>query len=766
MALEGHELLECWKVVIAVEVGQREAESIPTPLDPGSEFEPVRIVPRLRRSIRARNPDPEDPVVEGRGRNIASPWDRVGLPAGAQVGRLHLVEVHREFEPNILERTHVVERVDEARRVRRDTRLLETRKRGQAEVLRVELVGGAEQLRLAPDDLLEPEPHPEPIVEEAGLDVGLLQLLGVLLTRTAIPREIRLVEIDVEAVEVAVLVEADQTLARYVETLRVPALDVLREMARVRCGAQRKLAGSTGDANVGERHASRLNAERFLFGGPVGSRNDAGRHTRVVPTEGIGALVRVFVSGLLGQDHFCAIGEQERPGSLGSGNDEVRRKKLEQFLGKWIDFVVAAKEGIPSVRRFHGSRIHDRIRGVPADVPGVSTAGRRRQPPSEWIGLVAKRRVGVDRILRQPGAENGLLEDAPIRAAMCGRREDEVEVVGHRVTKGVVVGVGNVVGAFDVPNSPEVECAAVRNHRTICPTVAVERLDVIVGIVIGSRTRPEHARVVLGHPVAESIGKPLRAIPVGVGRAKHPTAALPDAVVTAFDTNVGLEQIDRAPAVGKNVDLHLEIDDVVPLGEIEIVVELFVEDADLHFRETVGLNAPVEEFQSFGTGGGEAQGDHRSGQSQQGSPLELRECLQRRHLRIGTRWPAEAATERWSEIPTPCLESARHLGVAEVFPPETHLGLLPCDDSDDNELSREIDHFRITVESRRSSPKSGSCGELGSEGARNAPERIRGQGKERDPRMGSGDAAKALAGGQCAAGSVAQRATQRRKANP
>ena len=252
---------------------------------------------------------------------------------------------------------------------------------------------------------------------------------------------------------------------------------------------------------------------------------------------------------------------------------------------------------------------------MPADVPGVSAAGRRRQPPAEWIGLVAKRRVGVDRILRQPGAENGLLQDAAIRAAMGGGSEDEVEVVGHRVTKGIIVGVGNAVGAFDVPNSPEVECTAVRNHRTICPTVAVERLDTIVGIVVGSRARPEHARVVLGHPVAESIGKPLRAIPVGVDRAKHPTAALPDAVVTAFDTNVGLEQIDRAPAVGKNVDLHLEIDDVVPLGEIEIVVELFVEDADLHFRETVGLNAPVEEFQSLGTGGG--RGPRRSPRSTQ-----------------------------------------------------------------------------------------------------------------------------------------------------
>jgi len=305
---------------------------------------------------------------------------------------------------------------------------------------------------------------------------------------------------------------------------------------------------------------------------------------------------------------------------------------------------------------------------------------------------------------------------------MGGGSENEVEVVGHRVTKGVIVGVWSIVGAFDVPNSPEVECTAVRNHRTICPTVAAKRLDAIVGIVVGGRPHPEHARVVLGHPIAESIGKLPCPIPVGVDGTEHSTTAFPDAVVTAFDANVGLEQVDRAPAVGKNVDLYLEIQNVVPLGEIEIIVELFIEDTDLHFRETVGLNASVEEFQSLGTGGAQAQGDrrdHRSGRSQQPSLLELRECLQRRYLRIGTRWPAEAATECRSGTPIPCLESARHLGVAEVFPPETRPELLPCDDSDDNEFLPEIDNFRITMEWRREFCRiPDPAGKLGSEGAR------------------------------------------------
>ena len=285
---------------------------------------------------------------------------------------------------------------------------------------------------------------------------------------------------------------------------------------------------------------------------------------------------------------------------------------------------------------------------MPADVAGFSTTRRRRQPAPKGIGLVAKCRDGVDRILWQPGPENSLLQDAAICTAVGGGSEYEVEVIGHRVTKGVIGGVGNAIGAFDVPNSPEIECTPVRNHRAICPTVAVECLDVVVGVVVGGRARPEHTRVVLGHPVAEAIGKPLCPIPVGVDGTEHSATAFPDAVVTTLDANVGLEQVDRPPAVGENIDFHLEIENVVPLREVEIVVEAFIEDADLHLAEAVGLNASVEELEGRGAGRDQAQGDRR-GQSQQPSHLEHRGCLQRRHLRIGThglwRTPPNARVE-------------------------------------------------------------------------------------------------------------------------
>jgi len=69
--------------------------------------------------------------------------------------------------------------------------------------------------------------------------------------------------------------------------------------------------------------------------------------------------------------------------------------------------------------------------------------------------------------------------------------------------------------------------------------------------------------------------------------------------------------------------------------------------------------------------------------------------------------------ERDSDSVSQVFEPARHLGMAEVFPPETHLELLPCDDSDDNDLLRKIDGFRISIEWRRSSPDFGFCGKWG-----------------------------------------------------
>jgi len=59
--------------------------------------------------------------------------------------------------------------------------------------------------------------------------------------------------------------------------------------------------------------------------------------------------------------------------------------------------------------------------------------------------------------------------------------------------------------------------------------------------------------------------------------------------------------------------------------------------------------------------------------------------------------------------------------VAEVFPPETHSELLPCDDPDDNEFLRKCDYFWIISEWTGSFPNSETREASRSAGARNAP---------------------------------------------
>ena len=123
---------------------------------------------------------------------------RERLAAAAEVGGLEVVEVDGQLEPHVLERADVVERPDAAHRPQRDARLLEARQRREREVLRVELVGGAEQLRLAPHDVLLADADPEPAVEELDVEVDLLELLLVLLAGAVVPRQLVLAEVLVE----------------------------------------------------------------------------------------------------------------------------------------------------------------------------------------------------------------------------------------------------------------------------------------------------------------------------------------------------------------------------------------------------------------------------------------------------------------------------------------------------------------------------------------------------------------------------------------
>ena len=245
------------EVAVAPEIDQREAEAVPAPFEAAADLEPLDRLPRVRRPVDADDADAGHAVEEEAGGDAADEVGREGLAAGAEVRRLVAVEVEGELGAHVLQRTDVVQGVDEAPGEERDARLLEARERGEREVLRVELVGGAEELRLAPHDVLEAEAPPEAAVEHLDVDVGLLDLLGLLLALAAVPGALGLAEVELVAVEVLLAERAAQVAAREVEALR-DLLVERGEVALVRGRARRQLDDAAGGRDVRQREDADL----------------------------------------------------------------------------------------------------------------------------------------------------------------------------------------------------------------------------------------------------------------------------------------------------------------------------------------------------------------------------------------------------------------------------------------------------------------------------------------------------------------------------
>jgi len=67
--------------------------------------------------------------------------------------------------------------------------------------------------------------------------------------------------------------------------------------------------------------------------------------------------------------------------------------------------------------------------------------------------------------------------------------------------------------------------------------------------------------------------------------------------------NEGRHQIDRPPAVGQEIEFELDVEDVVPLSEVEFVAvdaELRAHSPDLHLDEAMRLETTVEGFDRVG----------------------------------------------------------------------------------------------------------------------------------------------------------------------
>ena len=180
VSLEEEDRVRVGKVVIPIEVDQSEAETIPPPLDSAADLDPLfEVVPGVGWTVLASDTEADEPVGRETEGQTADEVDGIRLAAGPQVVGRELVEVEGELDADVVEGSHVVERVDRFSRPDRNPRLFQGGDTRQREVPRIDHVGRREELRLAPDDGLTPQAQPQAALEELEVEVGLLELLGL-----------------------------------------------------------------------------------------------------------------------------------------------------------------------------------------------------------------------------------------------------------------------------------------------------------------------------------------------------------------------------------------------------------------------------------------------------------------------------------------------------------------------------------------------------------------------------------------------------------
>ncbi|MBS1107603.1 MAG: hypothetical protein H6Q91_3105 [Deltaproteobacteria bacterium] len=132
------------------------------------------------------------------------------------------------------------------------------------------------------------------------------------------------------------------------------------------------------------------------------------------------------------------------------------------------------------------------------------------------------------------------------------------------------------------------------------------------------------------------------AITERIGGREHSARARPHAVVADFESHVGGEDVERSPAVGCEVVLRLDVQDVVPLREVHVVGpgEVFAHRANRFFEVAVDLETAILEVEGFRARRQRSQrcDDHdREGASKQ-RELEMRTHASRRHRGHGPSW--------------------------------------------------------------------------------------------------------------------------------
>jgi hypothetical protein len=98
--------------------------------------------------------------------------------------------------------------------------------------------------------------------------------------------------------------------------------------------------------------------------------------------------------------------------------------------------------------------------------------------------------------------------------------------------------------------------------------------------------------------VAEALGQPPGAIAEGVHRGEDAAGAGPHTVVADLDAHEALEDVEGPEAIGSEVGLGFDVEDVVPLCQVETVrgPEISRDGTDLGFVGAVDLEIPLEEL--------------------------------------------------------------------------------------------------------------------------------------------------------------------------
>jgi hypothetical protein len=133
--------------------------------------------------------------------------------------------------------------------------------------------------------------------------------------------------------------------------------------------------------------------------------------------------------------------------------------------------------------------------------------------------------------------------------------------------------------------------ARTRAHRRVAIEVAA-RVEGSGG-EISDEGRAGEAAALARYP---GLGEPLGAVAPGEVVRRDGAGVGPDAVVAGLEAHEAGEDVEGAPAVRCDVVLDLEAQDVPPLRETELVLELHVvaEGPDLGLRVAVDLEAAVE----------------------------------------------------------------------------------------------------------------------------------------------------------------------------